>query len=264
MAKREKSSIKSEYNIGEKIDNWEIIEKTTNPRSRKEYTRYKYKIRCLTCGETVRLVGYYDLLSLGKECAKCCHHKVNLSHRSVFPGMRFGRLLVIGDGGYRDRYGKPRHYSLVQCDCGESEPFVVLDNLLKNGHKKSCGCISSVGELSIQKYLDDNNIEYIKEFSFPGLCNDKTKKLLRFDFAIFDNNHRLLALIEFDGRQHIDGPDTSYWGHSPDTLQSIQYRDRLKNDYCKSHNIPLCRIPYYKKEKVPEILADFLETIQIK
>ena len=64
---------------------------------------------------------------------------------------------------------------------------------------------------------------------------------MRFDFAVF-NNDKLEYLIEFDGRQHFTGPEAS-WTHAH-SLEEIQFRDKLKNDYCKEHNIILKRIPY--------------------
>jgi hypothetical protein len=33
------------------------------------------------------------------------------------------------------------------------------------------------------------------------------EKMLRFDFAIFDSNHQLSCLIEYDGAQHFEPVD---------------------------------------------------------
>ena len=33
-------------------------------------------------------------------------------------------------------------------------------------------------------------------------------------------------------------------------LQTRQERDRIKNDYALSHNIPLVRIPYWERDKI--------------
>jgi hypothetical protein len=60
---------------------------------------------------------------------------------------------------------------------------------------------------------------------------------------LFDETNNLSYLIEFDGRQHFTGPET-VWTHSA-SLETIQFRDRLKNDYCKEHNIVLKRIPFF-------------------
>lgn len=65
------------------------------------------------------------------------------------------------------------------------------------------------------------------------------------DFAIFDSNNVLSHLIEIDGRQHSN--DYTPWDNS-ETLEERQYRDKLKNEYCKNHNIKLIRIPYEKRD----------------
>ena len=78
-----------------------------------------------------------------------------------------------------------------RCSCG-NEVTVSTGNL-KSGNTSSCGCINySIGEANIVKWLNKNNIFYKKEWIMPN-------SLLRFDFALFDNNHNLIMLIEFDG-----------------------------------------------------------------
>ena len=46
--------------------------------------------------------------------------------------------------------------------------------------------------------LKDNNIQYIKEYTFKDLISKKGG-IYRFDFAIFEND-KLVKLIEFDGQ----------------------------------------------------------------
>lgn len=99
-------------------------------------------------------------------------------------------------------------WSLCQCDCG-SAPIEVPNNLLQSGHKKSCGCIISLGEQAIKEVLEKNNIKYIQEYTFSDLKNPNTNHSYRFDFAIFKDNS-LSYLIEFDGRQHYTGPEASW------------------------------------------------------
>ena len=72
-------------------------------------------------------------------------------------------------------------------------------------------------------------------------------KPYRFDFAIFKNN-QLAFLIEFDGRQHYEGPEGKWKQNS--SLEDIQKRDNIKNEYCKKHNIILKRIPYFQISKI--------------
>ena len=103
-----------------------------------------------------------------------------------------------------------------------------------NGHTSSCGCIRySIGEEHIVKILKDNNIDYQREYKFSDLGN------LRYDFYLPNYNR----LIEFDGKQHFQ--DTG-WGN----FDGTQKRDQIKNDYAKTHNIQLVRIPYWERDKL--------------
>lgn len=96
--------------------------------------------------------------------------------------------------------------------------------------------------MNIQKILNDNGIVYIKECEFPDL---KNKKPLRFDFAILDNDKKIVRLIEFDGIQHYK--KQQYFTHS---LEETQESDKIKNNYCKINNIPLVRIPYWERDNI--------------
>ena len=65
-------------------------------------------------------------------------------------------------------------------------------------------------------------------------------------------------MIEFDGCQHLTGLDTTYWGRTTDTLESIRKRDKIKNHFCLNHNYPLIRIPYSKLKTITidDLLGD--------
>lgn len=121
--------------------------------------------------------------------------------------------------------------------CNQSFDVRVKD--IKSGNTKSCGCTKSHGEFKINKILTEANISFAKEFSFNDL---KYIKKLRFDFAIFNDKQQLSYLIEYDGKQHFEIINAG-WSNF-DSLEIIQKRDGLKNNYCKEHNIPLIRIPY--------------------
>lgn len=106
-------------------------------------------------------------------------------------------------------------------------------------HKQGNGCPKckeSKGERRIREYLENINIPYIQEFILPN------KK--RIDFYIEEIN----LGIEFDGKQHFE--DIKFF----DSLQIIQERDKLKNQYCKDNNIDLLRIPYWDFNKIEKII----------
>ena len=210
----------------------------------------QYLCKC-ECGKEVIVKASYLRNGNTKSCG--CLRKAKLMERNISNGKIiqigdiFGKLTVIKDLGMRPQKtrNKNERWSLCQCECG-STPIEVQNQLLKNGHKKSCGCISSVGEEYIEKILKENNFQYIKEYTFSDLKSEKGK-LYRYDFAIFENG-KLKFLIEFDGRQHYTGPEST-WKNSR-TLEEIQKADNDKNNYCKKNNILLKRIPYFNLSEI--------------
>ena len=161
--------------------------------------------------------------------------------RQIQIGDKFGKLTVIQDLGLREQKSRNKkwRWSLCQCDCG-SAPIEVPNNELITNHKQSCGCLTSYGEVKITKLLQDNDIDFQTQYSFSDLTGPNGG-LLRFDFAIFENNE-LKYLLEFDGRNHFDIPEGN-WGNYY-TLEDIKAKDKKKNEYCLFHNIILKRIPY--------------------
>lgn len=107
---------------------------------------------------------------------------------------------------------------------------------------QSCGCIKSKGELKIIEILTKNNIPFKTQIKFDD-CKDKD--YLRFDFGIYNNQNKLLYLIEYDGIQHFD---SRYIWKDIQEFYNTKRRDNIKNEWCKKHNIPLIRIPYTKYE----------------
>lgn len=210
----------------------------------------QYLCQC-SCGKEVIVRGAYLRNGNTKSCGHIAKEKLiqrNIQNgKQIQPGDRFGKLTVIQDLGMRKQKSRNKQWrwSLCQCDCG-SNPIEVPNNFLITGSKKSCGCLYSYGEHLIEQILQENNINYIKEYSFNDLLSDNNKPY-RFDFAIFKNN-QLAFLIEFDGRQHYEGPEGK-WKQNY-SLEDIQKRDNIKNEYCKKHNIILKRIPYFQISKI--------------
>lgn len=166
----------------------------------------------------------------------------NLQQQSIKIGDHFGLLTVIDYEGLRKQASRNRQESwyICQCACG-SPPKAIRGNDLHSGAVISCGCMCSYGEHIIRQILNKNHIDYKTEYIFQDLVNPITQHHLRFDFAIFENN-QLSYLIEFDGRQHFFGPEAQ-WSQSS-SLEDIQFRDKLKNQYCKMNAITLKRIPF--------------------
>lgn len=103
--------------------------------------------------------------------------------------------------------------------------------------------LSSRGEIKIHDILTDNNVIFEEEYSFPDLIS-RSGNPLRFDFAVFTDDHSLDFLIEYQGRQHYEA--VSVYGGTKG-LYHQRYNDNLKRQYCKEHGITLVEIPYDKE-----------------
>ena len=97
-------------------------------------------------------------------------------------------------------------------------------------------CNESIGERRIRQWLEKNGIKYVYQKTFAD-CRDV--KLLPFDFYLPDKN----AIIEYDGKQHYEVVD--FFG-GQNGFDKIVMHDSIKDNYCKSNNITLLRIPYNK------------------
>ena len=107
----------------------------------------------------------------------------------------------------------------------------------------------SKGENKIAKWLDEHNIEYERQYSFPDL---KYKQVLFYDFAVI-NNGEVKALIEYDGEQHREAVE--FFGGEEKLKERLE-RDELKDGYAKHNNIRLIRIR--EKQTISKALREFL------
>lgn len=77
------------------------------------------------------------------------------------------------------------------------------------------------------------------QYTFDDLIGENNEPL-KFDFAVFNDEDRLIYIVEVDDEEHRD----RHFGNTPRQLQrqeSIK-RDRIKDNYCKDNNIPLYRM----------------------
>lgn len=105
---------------------------------------------------------------------------------------------------------------------------------------------SSRGEIKIAEILEMNSMNFKEEFEFPDL-KSPNGRVLRFDFAVFDDDGNLDFLIEYQGKQHYQ-PVSKFGGARG--LYEQQYNDKLKRRYCALHSIPLIEIPYTEEYMV--------------
>lgn len=116
-------------------------------------------------------------------------------------------------------------------------------------------CRQSKAEKKIMDILDKQKINYIAQYKFKD-C--KNKRLLPFDFAIFDSNNNLKFLIEYDGEQHFKPWRFKDDVKAKEKLKKVQHNDYIKNTYCLKNNIPLLRIPYWEFNNLETIITQEL------
>lgn len=104
-------------------------------------------------------------------------------------------------------------------------------------------------EEHIIKILQKEKIKFQREKTYPDLKFG----YYRFDFFLPQYN----LLIEVDGAQHYKF--SKIFHKKRQDFLKAQERDRRKNSYALSHNIPLYRIPYFEIENIntfQDILQD--------
>lgn len=134
---------------------------------------------------------------------------------------------------------------LVKHKCGH-EWEVIPKDLLRD--IRCPKCIASKGELFIEKYLTERNIEHTPQYTIKE-CKDKNP--LPFDFMININGEK--RLIEFDGLQHFEKKESIYYN------PTVSKHDEIKNNYCKNNGIKLLRIPYWwlRNDRIIKELDNF-------
>lgn len=220
--------------IGNKYGRLTVIAEAERPEKITSTVAY-WKCRC-ECGKETIVRG--AALRNGRVLSCGCLAKERASEvnlKPLLPGEHYGKLTIIQRIG-KDKYGAATY--LCQCDCGNTT--IVDRRKLITGNTQSCGCIKSHGEQKIQNILQQENLSYKKEKTFDD-CWSKEGGKFRFDFYV-NNSY----LIEYDGIQHFE--PKFIFANKDFELQ--QQRDKMKNEYCKTHNIPLIRIPYWHYDKI--------------
>jgi very-short-patch-repair endonuclease len=127
--------------------------------------------------------------------------------------------------------------SYYQSDYISSEDYLSNDGNISYGEKK------------IEKFLLENNVNYIHQFKFNDCRNIKE---LIFDFYLPEYN----LCLEFDGRQHFE--PISFFG-GEDGFYKRKINDHIKNDYCLLNGIELVRISYEDINLVEKILSSIIK-----
>lgn len=211
--------------IGKKFNHLTVLSKS----DKRIGGKIGYKCQCDCEKQTIIYVSKTDLERNHTISCGCSKRKYQI-------GDKINNREIINYGESQNNH----YYYNVKClFCGRE--YKIIGSALKTTF--SCGCQKSLGEFNIIQILNQNNIKYKKEYCFPGSS-------FRFDFAILNENNEVIRLIEFDGEQHYEqNIKNSGWN----TYEKYQYtleNDMKKNQIAKDNNIPLVRIPYWKRDEI--------------
>jgi very-short-patch-repair endonuclease len=123
---------------------------------------------------------------------------------------------------------------------------------VSSSHLSGAGCphcMESKGERKISKFLDQKNIEYVRQKKFDDCIGLRYK--LPFDFYL----PKYRVAIEFDGKQHYEPME--YFG-GLESYNRLKVNDKIKNDYCEDNFIELIRIRYDQIDRIYDILNECL------
>ncbi len=204
----------------------------------KEHNRFLWKCRC-DCGKEP-VVDITCLTSGNTRSCGCLRDEVIKQNMAKdIRGEKFGKLTPLYFTG--EQIGNKENVWMCRCECGNLTKASV--SRLTSGDKLSCGCKVSSGEEIIKRLLTEHNISYVTQKTFEDCIFHDTHYKARFDFYVDEQ-----YIIEFDGEQHFITNKTG-WA-TPECLKRNQEHDKIKNDYCHKHNIPIIRIPYTKRNSL--------------
>lgn len=106
--------------------------------------------------------------------------------------------------------------------------------------------LSSRGEIKIHEILEQADLNFKEEYSFPGLTSSNGRPL-RFDFVVFDDDGVIDFIIEYQGKQHYE-PCAKFGGKRG--LYQQQYNDNKKRRFCALHGFTLIEIPYTEENQI--------------
>lgn len=106
--------------------------------------------------------------------------------------------------------------------------------------------LASRGEIKIHEILERAELNFIEEYSFPGL-NSSNGRPLRFDFVVFDDDGEIDFIIEYQGKQHYQA--VSKFGGKQGFYQQ-KYNDDKKRRFCSLNNYTLIEIPYTEEHLI--------------
>ena len=240
---------------GQKFGNWLVVERGEDYISPKGYKATTWLCECQCENKTKKVIRASILKNGSSKSCGCMTHQLNVRVNNLI-GKTFGKLTVLERYYGNDIKNKRKKVVwLCECECGNTKPVIVDD--LRSGKVQSCGCLKSVAEYEVEKYLKSLNVNYKSEFCIET-CRDIVP--LPFDFGIFNNQNNLMFLIELNGEYHYD---LTGYDNAEEKLEYTINHDKIKKVFCKENGIDLLVIPYWDFKEKEKIIYNYLNKYNI-
>lgn len=192
----------------------------------------KIKIKFLDCGHENEMLPGNFVKGYGCKFCSGNQRKTNEQFLKDFYNSEYANEYEV-----LSEYNGANNKITVKHNC--SYKYQVTPSKFINSGKRCPKCNFSKGEKHIEEFLVNHNANFETQYKIDK-C--RIKNALPFDFAIFDNDNKLVCLVEYQGEQHFRARE--FFGGE----EGFQYqlkRDKVKKDFCVDNKIPLIEIPYW-------------------
>lgn len=220
-----------------------------NIKINERYINNKTKLDCdcLICGCNWKASP--DTLLNGNGCPKCgLKQRIKAQTRTQQEFIKLVKTMhpdieIVGN------YTGARYRVLCKCKKCNYEWTPYADSLIR-GHG-CCRCnVKNIFEKSTETFLIKHKISFVCQKKFDNLYGVGGRQL-SYDYYLPIKN----VLIEMQGQQH-EQPVEYFGGEERFKIQ--QEHDKRKREYAKEHGIELLEINYNDRNKVDDILYNFL------
>lgn len=207
-----------------------------------EYKKWNIQIsiKCLKCGNIFNQKPNDHLQ--GRGCPNC--QKIKHIQRCLKEKQTLEKFIERSNQIHNHRYDYSQA-NYINCNtkvciiCPDHGEFWLEPYRHYNREAIGCpSCNKSKGELQIEKWLIENNIDFIPQKKFEK-C--RHKRALPFDFFLPKRS----ICIEYQGLQHFQSKE--YWG-GKEGLEKRKKHDKIKKNFCLDNRIELMYITYRDKD----------------
>lgn len=216
------------------------------PLNKYKKVNTKIKFYHENCGNIVELSPNTVTSPRNGECCPICLEEEKIKNIEEKLLLHYGdRFEFIG-------FDKRNTINLKHLGCDE----LINIKVNKIGAKHLCtNCeednVYSKGELKLKTILDSAKLNYRYNYKIDY----DNGRYGYVDFLILNKDGYVLFAIEYDGKQHFE-PIEFFGGE--ERFKQQKERDRLKDEWFESKNIPLLRIKYNDDSNIKGKILEFL------